>query len=158
MKFIIILFLLFIGCSNNENSTDNTNNLKLKNSNNTNTNNTKLENSTDFKTYKNYNKALINSIKDNKKLFIIFSTVYCKWCHKLKNDILNSKKIQSNLMKNYITLFLDRDDKKSYPTKKYTVFGVPAIYIVTSDGEIILARKTGYYQEDALMKLLNNFK
>ena len=149
---ICLLSILLFGCSNN----NDINNIEVKSNNSV--VDIKKKININFKFFTNYKEAIVHGVKNNKKLFIIFATEYCGWCRKLKKDILNSKKTQKILLENYIPLFLDRDEKNSYPARQYTVSSVPAMYITTSDGNLILLKRVGYYKQEKIRTLLNNFK
>ena len=138
---ILLLSFLFIACSGNED----TENQTLRS---TESNASALEVSNKLKTnigkiYNNYNEAFTAAKNENKAVFILFSTEYCRWCTKLKETTLKNSDVMLRLEKEFIVLFLDRD-KDSYP-KKYKIRGVPAVYM-TDKNEEIFTSMVGYYK------------
>lgn len=93
--------------------------------------------------YTNYEAAFKTAKAENKAVFILFSTEYCRWCTKLKQTTLKDSQIVSRLNQEYVVLFLDRD-KSKYPSK-YRVKGVPAVYF-TDKNEEIFTSMVGYHK------------
>jgi thioredoxin-related protein len=137
---ILLLSLLFLSCNDKEDKNNNSNSIK---------NNTLVlkianESNDDIATiYTNYEEGLAAAKKENKALFILFSTKYCRWCNKLKETTLKDSEIIRRLNEEFIVLFLDRDNN-SYP-KKYKVRGVPALYL-TDKNEEIFTTIVGYHK------------
>jgi len=143
-KQLILLFsFLFIACSSNEDS--NKNNLNSTSSKNK---NSILKISNESKDdiaviYTNYEEAFSVANSENKAVFILFSTEYCRWCTKLKGTTLQDSELKSRLEKEFVVLFLDRD-RDQYPSK-YKVKGVPAVYM-TDKNEEIFTSMVGYHK------------
>lgn len=142
MKYylMLLLSLFFISCSESEqreNKTLTTNNhTSTKQSSNLST----LGNNT---IYTNYEEAFQRAKADNRAVFILFSTEYCRWCTKLKETTLKNPQLLSRLNQEYVVLFLDRD-KSQYPSK-YRVKGVPVVYM-TDKNEEIFTSMVGYHK------------
>jgi thioredoxin-related protein len=94
--------------------------------------------------YKDYQEAFNVAKKENKAVFILFSTKYCRWCTKLKETTLKDSKLKSRLEKEFIVLFLDRD-KDNYPDK-YKIKAVPVVFM-TDKNEEIFTSIVGYHKD-----------
>ena len=95
--------------------------------------------------HRDYNKTLEIAKKENKPMFILFSKKKCKWCKKLKSDLLTNKKIKAELKSDYVVLFLDKEHD-SYPAK-YTPKAVPDVFLV-SPKEEIYTEIFGYHSKE----------
>jgi len=132
---ILLLILLFVSC---DNSTPTDNNLHNKPNN---FSITLLSNIN--KIYTNYDKAFKIAKNENKVVFILFTTTYCRWCTKLRETTLKDPEIIKRLNKDFIVLLLDKNYSK-YPSK-YTIKAVPSIYL-TDKNEEIFTSIVGYYK------------
>jgi len=94
--------------------------------------------------YSDYNKTLEIAKKENKPIFLLFSKKKCQWCEKLKSKVLTSKKIEEQLNREYIVLFLDKDSDV-YP-KKYDIQAVPDVFLI-SPKEYIYTEIVGYHSK-----------
>jgi thioredoxin-related protein len=140
-QLILFLSFLFISCSSGEKHENNSSNTIIKK-----TALLKISNESKdeiAEIYTNYNEAFSLAKSENKAVFILFSTEYCRWCTKLKETTLKDSKLKSRLEKEFIVLFLDRD-KDSYPSK-YKVKGVPAVYM-TDKNEEVFTSMVGYHK------------
>ena len=148
----LLLSFLFLSCSsgdgseNNRSRESNTSIVKISN-----------ESKTDIaEIYTNYKEAFALAKLENKAVFILFSTKYCRWCTKLKETTLKDSKLKSRLEKEFIVLFLDRDND-TYPNK-YKVRGVPAVYM-TDKNEEIFTSMVGYHKDpEDYLKWFNYIK
>lgn len=142
-KFLMLLLsLLFLSCSDNKQTESTTlNHINNHTSINKTSNLSEPNNS---KIYTNYTKAFQTAKAENKPVFMLFYTEYCRWCKKLKQTTLKDSTIVSRLNKEYVVLFLDRD-KSTYPSK-YRVKGVPAVYF-TDKNEEIFTSMVGYHKD-----------
>jgi len=138
---ILLLAFLFISCSNSEERENKTLNSSNGNSIQEKASNTPTDSISTI--YTNYEKAFTAAKIENKAVFILFSTEYCRWCTKLKKNTLEDSEIKARLKKEFIVLFLNRD-KDQYPTK-YKVKGVPAVYM-TDKNEEIFTSMIGYHK------------
>jgi thioredoxin-related protein len=84
--------------------------------------------------YTDYEKAFKVAKDENKVVFILFSTKFCRWCTKLRDTTLKDSEIVKRLNRDFIVLLLDKNYSK-YPSK-YTVKAVPAIYLSDKNEEI----------------------
>lgn len=96
------------------------------------------------KIYHNYTQALKVAKKENKPIFILFYTKKCRWCIKLKKNVLKDKKLIYQLNHEYITLFLNKDMDK-YPLS-FRVEAVPKVYITDKEGKEFTSI-IGYHQD-----------
>ena len=144
IKQLTLLFsLLFISCNSYQQGDDNNNSTSIQNK------ITLLKIANESKDdiaviYTNYKEAFSVANSENKPVFILFSTEYCRWCTKLKETTLKDTTLKSRLEKEFIVLFLDKN-RDSYP-KKYKVRGVPAVYM-TDKSEEIFTSMVGYYKD-----------
>jgi len=89
-----------------------------------------------------YNTTLEVAKKENKPIFILFGKEKCKWCEKLKSEILTIEAIEETLKKEYIVLLLDKDND-TYP-EKYKIKAVPTVFLM-SDTEELYTEIVGYH-------------
>jgi len=134
--YMLILCLLFFSC--NQNSSSQTHEKGQKS---TDIHIVKLSKITTI--YQNYNRAFIKAKKENKAVFILFTTKYCRWCTKLRETTLIDKEIVRRLNNEFIVLLLDKE-QSIYP-KKYSVKDIPSIYI-TDKNEEIFTSIVGYHK------------
>lgn len=139
---MLVLSLGFLSCSDNEQSDNKT----LTKANNYASINkpSHLSKQSNGEIYTSYEEAFKAAKAENKPVFILFATEYCRWCRKLKQTTLKDSTIVSRLNKEYVVLFLDRD-KSTYPSK-YRVKGVPAVYF-TDKNEEIFTSMVGYHKD-----------
>lgn len=138
-QLILLLSFLFIACSSSE---DNHSNLDKNES-----TIIKISNESQDELaviYTNYDEAFSVAKKENKAVFILFYTDYCRWCIKLKETTLKDKELKSQLEKEFVILFLNKN-RDTYP-KKYKIRGVPAVYM-TDKNEEVFTSMIGYHQD-----------
>jgi len=134
-QLILLTSLLFISCSTNETRENNS-----SNSTQSKTSILKISNESEEDIAEIFSIAKT----ENKPLFILFSTEYCRWCTKLKETTLKDSELKSRLEDEFVVLFLDRD-RDQYPNK-YRVKGVPAVYM-TDKNEEIFTSMVGYHKD-----------
>jgi len=142
-KYLILLTLLsFISCTTDTKKEDKV----LSKSNNSSTiiKISNMSHNEISEIYTNYEEAFKIAKSENKAVFILFSTEYCRWCTKLKETTLTNPKLIKRLNKEFIVLFLDRDID-IYPSK-YKVKAVPAIYF-TDKNEEVFTSMVGYHKD-----------
>ena len=96
-----------------------------------------MSNDTVSEIYTNYEEAFKIAKEKDLAVFILFSTQYCRWCSKLKETTLKNREVIQRLNQEFVVLFLDRD-LDEYPSK-YTVKGVPVVYMTDKNEEIFTA-------------------
>jgi len=104
---------------------------------------TKITMSNIHHVYNNYKEAFSIAQKEQKPLFILFRTQYCRWCKKLKETTLKNSAIVNRLNNQFIVLILDKN-YSNYPSK-YKVNAVPMVYI-TNYNEEIFTSIVGYHK------------
>ncbi len=114
----------------------------------------------------NYNEAIAEAKKTNKKIYVLITgSDWCGWCVKLKQDVLNRNKFKKFAKQNLVLLYLD------FPRKKLPVEqaqhnstvrqflkangGYPSAIILDSNGKE-LGRIGGYMPEDGYISKLKN--
>jgi len=95
------------------------------------------------KVYNNYQEAFEVAKEENKSVFILFTTEYCRWCIKLKETTLQDINILKHLNDEFVVLLLNKRHSQ-YPSK-YQVKAVPAVYI-TDKNEEIFTSIVGYHK------------
>jgi len=93
--------------------------------------------------YSDYREAFQEAKKENKSVFILFTTKYCRWCIKLKETTLQNAPLSKRLNDDFIVLLLNKNYSQ-YPSK-YQVKAVPAVYI-TDKNEEIFTSIVGYHK------------
>jgi len=134
--YILILCLLFLSCNQNNSSKNTT-----KNQESTDIHIVKLSKITTI--YQNYDRAFLKAKEENKAVFILFTTQYCRWCNKLRETTLIDKEITKRLNNDFIVLLLDK--KQSFYPSKYRVKDIPSVYI-TDKNEEIFTSIVGYHK------------
>jgi len=132
-ELVLFLFLfIFVSCSQNEE--------RKRNNQESNTITTM---SNINKVYNNYKEAFLVARKNNKPVFILFSTKHCRWCRKLKETTFRDEQIIKRLNNEFIVLLLDKNYSK-YPSK-YNITAVPNVYIMNKDEEVFTSI-VGYHK------------
>ncbi len=140
-QLILFISFLFISCSSGEKHENNNSNIVTKE-----TSLLKISNESEddiAEVYTNYQEAFSVAKLENRPVFILFYSKYCRWCTKLKETTLKNSELKSRLEEEFIVLFLDRDND-AYPNK-YKVRGVPAVYM-TDKNEEIFTSMVGYHK------------
>jgi len=140
--FILLLLFGFISCSNNHKEENKK--LSKTDKNSTIIKISHMSHDEISEIYTNYEEAFKIAKTENKAVFILFSTKYCRWCTKLRETTLKNPEIIKRLNEEFIVLFLDRDID-TYPSK-YKVKAVPAIYF-TDKNEEIFTTMVGYHKD-----------
>ena len=80
----------------------------------------------------------VNSGRENKPYFLLFSAQWCYWCHEFAENTLTRKDVAAYLNQNFINVFIDVDVHNS-AYAKYRATGVPYTVFLNPDGTV-------YYQ------------
>lgn len=96
--------------------------------------------------------ALTKAKSENKTVLVVFKNENCFYCVKLKEETLNNEKVINKLNENYITTFVDINEKPELASK-YNVFATPVMLFLDSNGNTI-NRLEGFYNSDELLKIL----
>jgi len=81
-----------------------------------------------------YDKALIQAKQEKKDVYLFIGADKCKFCDRFKKVTLSNKEIIETLKKDYVLVYLSRDQHKIpawFKTK-----GVPRHYFLDADGKI----------------------
>jgi len=139
---IFLLFLSFISCNNSDKEKNKT--LSKRDNNSTIIKISNMSHDEISEIYTNYEEGFKVAKTENKAVFILFSTKYCRWCNKLKETTLKNPEVITRLNQEFIVLFLDRDEDE-YPSK-YKVKAVPTVYF-TDKNEEIFTSMVGYHKD-----------
>lgn len=83
----------------------------------------------------NYDEALTLAKKEQKYVYIFIGADNCRFCERFKDLTLSKKEVMDTLKKDYIPLYLNRDQHEI--PKRFIIQGVPRHYFLTPSGEII---------------------
>lgn len=82
-----------------------------------------------------YDKALYEAKKEHKDVYLFVGADECRFCDRFKQLTLSKKDVINRLKKEYVLLYLSRDQHKI--PKQFAIKGVPRHYFLTSKGQII---------------------
>ncbi|KIM04510.1 MAG: hypothetical protein KN64_07490 [Sulfurovum sp. AS07-7] len=105
--------------------------------------------------FTSYDEAMKMAKTSKKSVFILFTTQYCGWCKKLKETTLKDPVVMKRLQDEFIFLNLDRDID-TYPSA-FEIQGVPTVYILSPDEEMI-TKIDGYREPEDYIKWFDYVK
>jgi len=85
----------------------------------------------------NYNQGVKLAQKEHKNIYLFIGADKCKFCKIFKEKTLSQKNIMDRLKKDYILIYLSRD-QHTIPDK-FEKFGAPRHYFLDQNGKIIFA-------------------
>lgn len=94
------------------------------------------------------------AIATNKLILVDFWAVWCGPCKRMDSESWSNIEVKK-LMRNFVPLKIDIDIKKSL-SSKYSVRGIPYIFILDPNGEIIY-QKMSYMRKPEVISLLKKF-
>jgi len=94
--------------------------------------------------FNNYKEAVEIAKEQKKPLFILFTKENCRWCKKLKLDLIEKNDLKDRLQEEFIVLYLDKNRDEFPP--KYKIEGVPSVFLV-SENEDIYTQIIGYHKD-----------
>lgn len=94
-----------------------------------------------FKYYTNLSEAQKVAKKVKKPIFMLIGRNSCKYCVKLKKEVLIDKKILKDLEKNFVVVVHDANIPIAY---RYNTPGIPAIWFLKADGEPLSRPLVGF--------------
>lgn len=99
-----------------------------------------------------YAKGLEISGRENKKLFVFFTTNGCHYCQKMEKETFQDSAVIAYINKNFIPVSVDVDRQPNI-SAKYGVFMFPTIGFI-SGKEQRLASRPGFLPSAEMMKIL----
>lgn len=97
----------------------------------------------------NYEEALVEAKKEKKDIYLFIGSEDCKFCEKLKKEVLSKKEVVDTLKKDYVLIYLSTviDDIPS----QFEVSPIPRHYFLTDTGSVIYTTiggrsKEGFYE------------
>lgn len=82
-----------------------------------------------------YEQALTQAEKEHKDVYLFIGADKCKFCDRFKKVTLSDKGIMQRLKKDYVLVYLSRDQ---HPVpERFKIKGVPRHYFLSADGKII---------------------
>ena len=83
----------------------------------------------------NYNQAVQLAQKEHKNIYLFIGADACKFCKIFKEKTLSQKKVMQRLKKDYILIYLSRD--QHFIPQMFQKFGAPRHYFLDSNGKIL---------------------
>lgn len=101
--------------------------------------------------YSSYQKALADSKKTNRPIFIDIYADWCGWCHKLDRDVYSTSQFIT-YMQGYVPVKLNAEDNGEGTefAKRFQVDGFPTLIVTDSEGNVT-NRIGGYMEANALI-------
>ncbi|MDQ7045193.1 MAG: thioredoxin family protein [Sulfurimonas sp.] len=84
-----------------------------------------------------YDKALDLAQKENKDVYVFIGADDCRFCERFKDLTLSKKEVMQRLHKNFIPVYLSRD--QHYVPPQFVTQGVPRHYFTSPKGDTILS-------------------
>jgi len=91
-----------------------------------------------------YEAALDLSESTDTKIFMYFGADWCGYCVKMKNTTFKDKSVEKYLLKNFVVLKIDVDDKKFKDIKEKFKVKVLPNYFIIDKNENIIKKSSGY--------------
>jgi len=116
-----------------------------------------------------YDIGLKNAKKNNKHVFIDFSTAWCGWCKKMEQEVFTDPKVIDILNNDFIPVRVDGDSKnvldingykvteKNLTRYEFGVRGYPTFWFLKPDGSK-LTTFSGYRPADYMIQALTFIK
>lgn len=83
----------------------------------------------------NYEQALAQAKEEKKDVYLFIGADKCKFCDRFKTTTLMDKEVLKRLKKEYVLLYMSRDQHKI--PSRFKTKGVPRHYFLTPQGKII---------------------
>jgi thioredoxin-related protein len=105
-----------------------------------------------------FDKALAESKKTSKLIFLDVFADWCTWCHKLDKEVYSDPKFTS-YMNNYILARIDSEDgeKGSEIAERYNVESLPTMLVTDGSGNVV-NRISGYMNTAELIEELEHVR
>lgn len=121
-----------------------------------------LTNQTELTWYTDYEKAMYDAQKENKKLFIDFWAPYCSLCKLIAKTTLKKPAIVKALQNNYIVLSVNGNDSSAEPFKTlketYKIKGFPNLIIIDPHTGQLLHRWQGDIEDETTNQVVKKLK
>lgn len=151
--------LIFQGCGEEKSDLSKTSHLKISE------NNTAIEVQKEEEIFEEFSKlswetnmdnAFERAKKEHKNVMIMVEDTRCKWCAKMKKDVLSNQNIQDKLQE-YVLLKVQRADKDT--TKQIEGFtgAVPSFHFMKADKEM-MDSIIGYFNKEDFLNYLVEIK
>ena len=116
---------------------------------------------------KDIENAVVQAVKENKRILLDIGGEWCIWCHRLDEFILADKEIDSTLRANFVVVKVNysKENKNETVLAKYPkVEGYPHFFVLEKDGKLLLSKNTGEleaeksYSREKLLNFFNQWK
>lgn len=114
--------------------------------------NTNSNSSSEIKWYTDFDSAISEAQNTNKQIFAVFSASWCPACQQLESETLVDERIKQKISQNYVAVKIDVDTNPEL-SSKYSIYSIPAIVFMTSNGEVI-KKIEGFQSPDQLLGAL----
>ena len=91
-------------------------------------------NAADLDWLHDYDKALEQARKEHKDVYLYVGADKCRFCAKFSNTTLTDKDILERLNKDFVLLYMSRDQHKIPP--QFKTKGVPLHYFINAEGKV----------------------
>jgi thioredoxin-related protein len=81
----------------------------------------------------NYQEALQKATLEKKSVMVLVVTTYCPWCKRFKKKTLMNKKIQKEILKDYVVVMLNKETDEMPEDLKSRL--VPTTFFLDNKGE-----------------------
>jgi len=109
----------------------------------------------DFPYYTNLQEAEKASAKSKKPIFLLVGRNTCKYCVKLKKEVLVEPSVMKRLEKEFVVLVLDANKPVPYA---YRTPGIPAVWFLDSEGKPFGSPLVGFVPKEKLTAKMSQVK
>lgn len=96
--------------------------------------------------------AHTKAVEHDRPMLVVFSAKWCKFCHKLVDEIEADRRLCAYISTNYIPVILDYDQDNRI-AKVLEIDALPTTVLLSPRADL-LSQKPGYMKLDAFQKLL----
>ncbi|MDP3149610.1 MAG: thioredoxin family protein [Ignavibacteria bacterium] len=116
---------------------------------------------------KDIENAVVQAVKENKRILLDIGGEWCIWCHRLDEFILADQEIDSTLRANFVVVKVNysKENKNETVLAKFPkVDGYPHFFVLEKDGKLLHSQNTGEleaeksYSKEKLIGFLNEWK
>lgn len=108
-----------------------------------------------FKYHIDMQSAQKASKASKKPIFMLIGRNSCKYCVKLKKEVLVDKAILKELEKEFVVLVHDANKPVDY---RYNTPGIPAVWLLKENGEPLIRPLVGFVPKEKLTQAMSNAK
>lgn len=102
----------------------------------------------------NYQTGLQQAKQENKAVLMVFSASWCPPCKEMKKTTYKNSDVKQLVESKFVPIYLD-SDKETALAEKFNVQGIPAYYVLKSDGSQVKSF-IGYHDAEEFSAVLND--